>query len=58
MLSFKVFFKLSDHALLTCSPHKEGKYVAAGSANGDIHLVEVSEMLALSTANDRPAVSY
>lgn len=49
--------KLSDHALLTCSPHKEGKWVAAGSSNGDINLVEVSENLATSTANDRPAMA-
>lgn len=49
--------KLSDHPLLTCSPHKEGKWVAAGSSNGDIHLVEVSENLATSTINDRPAMA-
>lgn len=49
--------KLSDHPLLTCSPHREGKWVAAGSSNGDIHLVEVSETLATSTVNDRPAMA-
>lgn len=44
--------------MLTCSPHKvEGKYVAVGTANGDIHLVEVSENLATSTVNDRPAMA-
>lgn len=42
---------------MTCSPHKEGKWVAAGSSNGDIHLLEVSENLAMSTPNDRPAMA-
>lgn len=43
--------------MLTCAPHKEGKFVAAGAANGDIHLVEVSENLATSTVNDRPSMA-
>ncbi|CRK99103.1 CLUMA_CG012037, isoform A [Clunio marinus] len=50
--------KLSDYPLLTCTPDKEGKLIAIGSHNGDIHLVEVSENLSSSTAYDRPKMNF
>ena len=39
------------------APHKEGKLVAVGTRSGNIHLLEVSENLATSTPNDRPAMT-
>ena len=52
-----LFFQLSDSPLLCLSPHKEGKWVAAGSKSGDVYLVQVSENLATTTINDRPAMA-
>jgi hypothetical protein len=49
--------KVSDNMLLTCAPHVNGKLVAIGTSKGDIHLLEVSENLAKSTVNDRPATA-
>lgn len=42
---------------MTCAPHKEGRLVAIGTSTGNIHLLEVSENLATSTVNDRPAMA-
>ncbi|KAG5685027.1 hypothetical protein PVAND_014230 [Polypedilum vanderplanki] len=49
--------KISDYTLLTCEPHKEGKLNLIGTSGGDIHLLEMSENLSTSTANDRPAMA-
>ncbi|CAO1430143.1 unnamed protein product [Diamesa hyperborea] len=50
--------KLSDYPLLcVSSSHKDGKFVAVGSSSGDVYLVQVSENLATTTINDRPAMA-
>ncbi|KAG5671329.1 hypothetical protein PVAND_001532 [Polypedilum vanderplanki] len=45
--------KVSDHAIRCLKPHESGKMVACGSANGFVHLMEVSENMSFSAKNDK-----
>lgn len=50
---FSFSLQVSDHSIKCVKPHESGRMIACGSANGSVHLMEVSENMTCSAKNDK-----